>query len=275
MTELLQRTLTGLGLVTVILSAVWYGPYTFALLILLMCFLSIKELYNLLDVPGAQPSLVFGMLLSGSLILTSFATASGLLSWRCMLINLPIAFGAFLDVLYRPAKESPFEGLALTFFGVTAISVPLSFFVAGAFLDNPLGVYQFELPMGYFLLLWSHDSGAYVVGRNFGRHPLFSRISPKKTWEGSIGGTVVALVAASIVSRYFPVLTLQEWITLAAIVILTGTYGDFLKSLLKRSRGVKDSGTILPGHGGMLDRFDSLIGSAPFVFSYLILLNNG
>lgn len=275
MTELTRRSLTGVALVTVILTAVWYGPYSFTALLLLIMVLSLQEFYRLLQVPDANSSPLAGMLLSASLMLSSLTIVSGLLSWKCLLLNLPIAFGVFLEVLYRPATKNPFECLALTFLGVIAIGIPMCFFVALPFLFRSLSNYYFEVPMGCFLLLWAHDSGAYLVGRKLGRHSLFSRISPKKTWEGSMGGVLIALTVAAVISRYALVLSLSGWLGLATIIVVTGTFGDLLKSMLKRSRGVKDSGTVLPGHGGMLDRFDSLIGSAPFIFAYLILLGNG
>ena len=124
----------------------------------------------------------------------------------------------------------------------------------------------------HFLLLWSNDTAAYLVGGRFGKHPLFRRISPGKTWEGSIGGAAAAVAMGYVLSVYFTIFTTVEWEALSLIIVITGTYGDLVKSMLKRSLGIKDSGTLLPGHGGMLDRFDSLLGSAPFVYCYLILL---
>ncbi|MCC8425507.1 phosphatidate cytidylyltransferase [Mucilaginibacter sp. UR6-11] len=271
MTNFIRRTLTGSGLVTVILAAVWFGPYSFAALVLLIAMLCLREFYQLLEIPGARPAPGWGILLATSLILTCFAAASGLFSWKWLLINVPVAFGVFVAELYRRRAKFPFESLALTFLGITATALPLCFFIALPFLSAQAG-YHFELPMGCFLLLWANDTAAYLVGRKLGRQPLFRRISPKKTWEGSFGGAVAALVTASFLSRYFTVLSTTEWEILSFIIVVTGTYGDLLKSMLKRSRGVKDSGTILPGHGGMLDRFDSLLGSAPFICVFVILL---
>ena len=114
------------------------------------------------------------------------------------------------------------------------------------------------------------DSGAFFIGKLIGKHYLFKRISPKKTWEGSIGGFLAAGLAGFLNFILFEGLLLSQWLLLALIINLTGSFGDLTKSMLKRSAGVKDSGNILPGHGGILDRFDSLMGSAPFVLVYLI-----
>jgi phosphatidate cytidylyltransferase len=121
-------------------------------------------------------------------------------------------------------------------------------------------------------LIWTYDTMAYVSGRMAGKHPMWARISPKKTWEGSIGGTLFAVILAIVLSRFNNVLTLPAWIGLAMVVVVFGTLGDFLESWLKRRAGKKDSGSLLPGHGGILDRFDSLLLAAPFVNIYLLLL---
>ena len=122
----------------------------------------------------------------------------------------------------------------------------------------------------YFLITWIYDTGAYLVGKNFGKHKFFERISPKKTWEGTIGGTMVALLAAA--GYYFITEGTQliHLLVLTALIILFGTFGDLAESLFKRSLNLKDSGNILPGHGGILDRFDTIFVSAPFVFLYFV-----
>ena len=122
--------------------------------------------------------------------------------------------------------------------------------------------------VGYFIFTWIYDTAAYLYGRQFGKHKLFERISPKKTWEGTIAGVIVTFLSS--IGLYFLVniLPLTDWLVLATIVVVFGTHGDLVESLLKRSLNIKDSGTILPGHGGILDRFDTMLISAPFVFLY-------
>jgi phosphatidate cytidylyltransferase len=133
------------------------------------------------------------------------------------------------------------------------------------------GPQHYGIVLGFFLLIWLNDTGAYFIGSLIGKHKLFERISPGKTWEGSAGGTLFALLTAWGLSYIFPQIDRTHWLILAIITVVTGTLGDLVESMLKRSLGIKDSGNILPGHGGMLDRFDAVLLSAPFVFVYLAL----
>ncbi len=131
------------------------------------------------------------------------------------------------------------------------------------------GVFNGKILLGIFILIWASDSGAYVFGVTMGKNKLFERISPKKTWEGFIGGVVISQVAAFLLSRYFGDLGYLHWGIIAGIVAVFGTLGDLVESMIKRSVKIKDSGKILPGHGGILDRFDSLLFTIPVIFTYL------
>lgn len=124
------------------------------------------------------------------------------------------------------------------------------------------------------MFIWLSDTGAYCVGSLIGKHRLFERISPKKSWEGSIGGGIVSLASAFVFAQYFFFLNVWQWMGLALVVVIFGTWGDLTESLLKRQLGIKDSGNILPGHGGMLDRFDSALMAIPAVVVYLMLLSS-
>ena len=130
----------------------------------------------------------------------------------------------------------------------------------------------FALPLSMYIFIWINDTAAYLSGVTLGKHKLFPRISPKKSWEGSIGGGVLALVAAYILSIYHPMLSTMEWMGMAIVVVVTGTWGDLIESCMKREMGIKDSGNILPGHGGILDRFDSAMLAIPSVAVYLYFL---
>ena len=124
-----------------------------------------------------------------------------------------------------------------------------------------------------FILIWANDSFAYLVGRKFGKTKLFERISPKKTWEGSIGGVFFGLLLGYLNSQIFDGLDTPTWMAIAVIVVIFGSLGDLVESLFKRSLGIKDSGKILPGHGGVLDRFDGIFISAPMVYTFLKILS--
>ena len=127
---------------------------------------------------------------------------------------------------------------------------------------------------GILFLTWANDSFAYIVGSKIGKTPFFLRISPKKTWEGTIGGAVFCMLTAGIIAQFFTQLSLLDWLVVGAIVAVFGTIGDLVESLLKRSVGVKDSGSFMPGHGGFLDRFDAFIFCIPFVYFYLSVVKH-
>jgi phosphatidate cytidylyltransferase len=122
------------------------------------------------------------------------------------------------------------------------------------------------------LLIWSNDAFAYAVGSLIGKHKLFPRISPGKTWEGTLGGIFFNFVVAYLLSLLFPVLGLRDWAVIAAIVSIFATFGDLVESMMKRSLNIKDTGNLFPGHGGMLDRFDAYFFAIPFVAAYLFLV---
>jgi len=132
--------------------------------------------------------------------------------------------------------------------------------------------YTPKLLIAVFVLIWIYDSGAYLVGVSIGKHRLFERISPKKSWEGAIGGTLTAMLAAYFISGFIPEIKLVHWLAISILTVVSSTFGDLTESMFKRYFGIKDSGNILPGHGGILDRFDSLFFAAPFVVTYLKLI---
>jgi phosphatidate cytidylyltransferase len=273
MTNLGKRALTGAGLVLVITMAIYISHISFILLILTINILALLEFYRLFGSVEIVPRKITGLILSVSLLVTNTLCIMGSGDWKILLINIPITFFIFINELYLKAKN-PFQNLAFTFLGIVYITIPLCLFINISFFPPGTPIYHFQAVLGCFFILWASDTGAYFTGRYFGRHLLFERISPKKTWEGSLGGTVCALLVSYLTSLYFTEIKTLHWMIISLIIVVTGTFGDLVKSLMKRSLNLKDSGTILPGHGGMLDRFDSLFGSAPFVFSYLILFQH-
>lgn len=274
MTNLIQRIFTGLILVIVIFYTIIYGPFSFILLLLLINVLGLLEFYRLFNSYTRLPRNIFGVILSAGILITCILVVSGTCDWRALLVNIPLVFGIFLTELYLKSKN-PFQNLAFIFLGIICITIPLCFFMALTVLPPGPGHYHAGyypyLVLGYFFILWSYDSGAYFAGKYLGKRPLFLRLSPKKTWEGSLGGALCAMSVAFFLSGFLATFNRMEWLSIALIIIVTGTFGDLIKSMMKRSLDVKDSGTILPGHGGILDRFDTLLGSAPFVFCYLSL----
>ena len=181
--------------------------------------------------------------------------------------------------LYLKAKD-PINNWAYTMLSQLYIALPLSLLNVLAFRSNGYDIqYTYLMPLSVFVFLWINDAGAYCVGSLLGRHKLFPRISPGKSWEGSIGGAVLVVAAAVLIWYYTDFydvndlgLTAYEWAGLGLIVVIFGTWGDLIESLFKRTLGIKDSGNVLPGHGGMLDRFDSTLMAVPASVVYLYTL---
>ena len=174
-------------------------------------------------------------------------------------------------------KPSPLNDWAHTLFPVIYIALPYALTSMLAFdVQGPETGYSHVVPMTLFIFLWCNDVGAYCTGCTIGKHKLFERISPKKTWEGSIGGAVFTMVAAFLLHHFLPswysFMPVWVWIGMALVVVLFGTWGDLIESLMKREMGIKDSGKIRPGHGGMLDRFDSALLAIPATVVYLSLV---
>jgi len=182
----------------------------------------------------------------------------------------------FISNLYTQSKDAV-NDWAYTMLSQLYIALPLSMINVLAFRQSADGVTHFYylLPLSIFIFLWTNDTGAYCTGSLFGKHKLFPRISPAKSWEGSIGGGVLVLIVATIIyflesqGENLSNLNLWEWLGLGLVVVVFGTWGDLVESLFKRTLGIKDSGNILPGHGGMLDRFDSSLMAIPAAVIYL------
>jgi phosphatidate cytidylyltransferase len=168
--------------------------------------------------------------------------------------------------LYRKDDLQPFANLGYTFLGIIYVAVP--FALVNELIITSNG-YRPRLMIGILLMLWGNDSGAYFAGKFLGKRKLFERISPKKTWEGFFGGLAVSLIVALVCSHFFDDLGAIQWLITAVIISVTGTLGDLVESLFKRSISIKDSGSIIPGHGGFLDRFDGLLLSMPFIVTFL------
>lgn len=178
----------------------------------------------------------------------------------------PFVFLAFIYELFSGSAR-PFQNVGFIVLGMIYIGAPFALLSFIAFDGEKFNSW---VVLGLLLLTWMNDTGAYLVGSNFGKHLLFPQVSPKKTWEGTIGGVVITFITAALFSHFTGEMRLFDWMILAAIVATFGTLGDLVESMLKRSVGVKDSGNLLPGHGGVLDRFDAFIFVLPFAAAYLL-----
>ncbi len=264
------RAITGFFFVGVMLASVLLGAYAFTLFFLILSVLCTEEFYRLVSTEDVKPQKRWGLALVISIYLPLsmyFFLGEPLIN---TLICVPIIILIIIAELYRK-HSNPFHNISYTVFGVVFAGLPFCFFYAIAFVD---GAYSFQYPLAFLILLWSSDTGAYLFGITLGKHRLFERHSPKKSWEGFAGGMVTSMLAAFIISISFNELSLVHWLGMSVIIVTAGTLGDLAESMLKRSLSAKDSGSLLPGHGGLLDRFDGLLLAAPLVFVYLQFLRS-
>jgi phosphatidate cytidylyltransferase len=259
------RVITAFFFASCMLGSLFFGPFVFAAFGLLLLVVGILEFYRLVKSTELSPNIPVGLILSLAVYGLAFSVLAYNGSLKHMLILAPIVFMVFVAELYRKSS-TPFQNIAITLLAVCYIAIPFSFYLALGFMGAS---FSFILPLSLLLLIWANDSGAYVFGITLGKHRLFERHSPKKSWEGFMGGILVAGLVAWMLSRYVYAISLTHWLVLAVLVGVAGTFGDLVESMFKRSLNIKDSGSFLPGHGGLLDRFDSLIFAAPLVYIYL------
>lgn len=269
-----QRAITGAVFVLVLIGSILISKYSFGILFLLFTLFGVWEFYRLTKIDRILPLRVYGTFVAGVLFIISYAYAFGYATFKILLVMVPFSFFVFIIELYRKKSKYPFRNIAFTLLGIIYVALPFSLLNFIVCPELSATSYYPNTLLGYFFILWSNDTGAYLFGRKFGKHKLFERVSPKKSWEGSIGGGLLSLGVAVLLGKNFTELSITSWIIITLIIVIIGSLGDLVESLFKRSINIKDSGTILPGHGGILDRFDGLLLSAPFVFAYIILIQH-
>ena len=269
LSNLSQRIIVGLLGVAVLITAVVFSQWTYLFIFTLITLFSILEFYKLTGLDGMFPLKFWGAFSAILLVIISFLVAAHLLDPKYYYIILPVATCTFFIKLYSKRDSKPFSSIAFTFLGILYIGVPFSLLNIIAF---HFGEYNYQIILGMLLLIWASDTGAFFAGTKFGKTKLFERVSPKKSWEGFIGGAVLNLAIALILAHFFEIIPTWKWITIGLITVIGGTYGDLVESLFKRSIEIKDSGRTLPGHGGFLDRFDGLLLAIPFIIAFLKLL---
>lgn len=277
--NLIVRTITGILFVAVMVSG-FLNAMAMMLLFCIITGLTLWEYTGLVNNYVADTTVNRFISTVGGvyLFIAVGAWASGIVTGFAVLVPyiLTIIY-LLISELYTKSANAVADW-AYTMLGQLYIALPLALINILAFPVQDIQYYDMYLPLSVFILLWCNDAGAYCVGSLIGKHKLFPRISPGKTWEGSIGGGIIALIGAGIIGYLVNsgeeahLLNIWQWFGLAVVVVVFGTWGDLVESLFKRTIGVKDSGNILPGHGGMMDRFDSSLMAIPAAVIYLYAL---
>lgn len=263
MKEVLRRALTGALYIILLLSAIFLDTDAFDFLFMTFGLACLYEYKRLVELKGYQIFIAYLAIWWVFIYLVPnqvFVNDKFLIN---MLMFLTVAVDLVLLVYLFSKREKKFNKLQKFIIGLFYIGGGCIFLTMIPYKDNDFAKF---LIMGIFILVWVNDTFAYLVGSLFGRTKLYEAVSPKKTIEGTIGGLAFALIAAYIMGFYEPIINPLQWMVLATVVVITGSLGDLVESKFKRVANVKDSGAILPGHGGMLDRLDSMVFAAPFAY---------
>ncbi|OFX40319.1 MAG: hypothetical protein A2X08_07630 [Bacteroidetes bacterium GWA2_32_17] len=293
--NILTRSFTGAIFVLLIVTSILIGSITFYLTFSIIVILSMLEFYNLSNFALANPQKWLGIFTGWLFFTVNYFYAFDFIHVRFFIVFIPIVILFFINELYLFHKR-PFTSLAYSFLGIIYIAVPFSFLNYFVFrtniniLDiNDITNYEYlinqniftsqsiyytpYLLLGFFILIWIYDTFAYLTGILIGKHRLFERISPKKSWEGTIGGAIFTIGLSTLFPYFINILEWYQWLMFSVLIVVFSTYGDLVESLFKRSLNIKDSGKMLPGHGGILDRFDSVLIASPIIYIYLQFLN--
>lgn len=282
MKNLITRSITGVLFVAIIVVC-FMRPEAMILLFALVTGLTVWEYTGLVNqIDGVTVNRFISTAAGVYLFLAIAGFCSGITPSAVFIPYLLSVIYLFISELYTESKNA-INNWAYTMLSQMYVALPLATINILAFRDiGGQVVFSYLTPLSIFIFLWANDTGAYCFGSLFGKHKLFPRISPGKTWEGSVGGGILVLVVAAIIGYLESsnadqmvggsTMSIPEWMGMGLVVVFFGTWGDLVESLFKRTLGIKDSGNILPGHGGMLDRFDSSLMTMPAAVVYLYTL---
>jgi phosphatidate cytidylyltransferase len=289
MTVFQQRATTAIVFAAVMLTGLFWNALSFHLLFLIIATGCVWEFLDMTlpDDANKKTRKTIGTIAGFLFVLNIYNSQfnaiagfqdSGFLTFDNKAVAIPtlipflfFTFSLLIVELYLKA-ELPFNNVALMLFSLLYLALPFSLLTYLSYSEK--FVFSPKVVAGMLFLTWANDSFAYIVGSQIGKTPFFPRVSPKKTWEGTIGGGICCMIMAGIIAQFFKELGLIDWLIIGGIIAIFGTIGDLVESLLKRSVGVKDSGTFMPGHGGFMDRFDAFIFCIPFVYVYLTFVKH-
>ncbi|MBX2846321.1 MAG: phosphatidate cytidylyltransferase [Saprospiraceae bacterium] len=269
MNELFQRALTALAIGTIIIASILYSKLAYGIVFLAITIISSLEYINITKLNEVSATKKWILVLVNSFVfLLGYGIAMDIVPGKYRIIGIIPMFLLFSTGLF--GRSSPDYRLSTTFLaGHVYIGLPLM-------LCSYIYIHNSDFWPSYIIAIlvfvWANDVGAYIIGRAMGRHKMIPKVSPGKTWEGFFGGLGMALIAAAVYNQFSKNLSLVEWFALGAVVSVGSSFGDLIASSLKRTFGVKNSGSILPGHGGFIDRFDGFFIAIVFAFAYLSLL---
>jgi phosphatidate cytidylyltransferase len=262
-----QRIISGTVYVSLIIGSICISRFSFLIFFSLITMFSLLEFYRVSLRSRVKAHFILGTVTGAVIFIVNFLFACQYANSNIFLFILPFILSFYFVEIYKKDRSS-MSNLAYTIFGLIYVVIPFSLLNYFVF-PHADGMYTKNIILGFFILVWASDSGAFVFGTTFGRHKLMPRLSPKKTWEGLIGGLLFTVFVSVVISKYFTELQMYHWVVCGVIISIAGMYGDLAESMFKRSIKIKDTGNILPGHGGLLDRFDSFLLAVPAVFFYL------
>lgn len=267
MKELKTRTISAIIFATIMIGGILWNQWSFLLLVLLINGFTLFEFYRLFEKHKKNIISKITVIIFSTAMLLSVSLAVFNVFLKAYLFFIPLVIFLWAIELIREKKLFS-SNQKITFFGLLYISVPMSLFLLVAIID---GNYATIFLLSALIFTWVNDSFAYFTGSLIGKHKFVPSISPKKTWEGIIGGVVFTVISSLIFYKIYPELGINNWLIISLIISVSSIVGDLFESKLKRKLEVKDSGNIMPGHGGFLDRFDALLFVIPFYTIYLLI----
>ena len=274
LSNLITRTLAGAVYILLIVGSLFLGNITFGILCLIVMIFSLDEFFKLMKRLKMNGDVLPAISMASASLISLMLYMNELTGPQS--ISLIFLFFLLIMIIQMSKNQrNPILNSAINIFSLVYLFIPFVCLYLIGFFNNYAwtNTFSHELLLGFFILNWVSDTGAYLVGSAIGKNKLIERISPKKTIEGSVGAIVTTIAVSYLLSMYYHQVSTLDWIVIAILIVTFGTVGDLFQSLLKRKAEVKDSGNLIPGHGGIMDRFDSVYFSAPVVFVYLNLVS--